>query len=100
MKTKSLAQLHVALLTTALFWTVGARGQTIYSQVATNKLANTWTNLVEKSATAINVATFRNDVAVAWTNDSGGVFDLPTAVSAATTVFRGTYGTNGNKRMQ
>src|SRR4051794_4736640 len=74
-------------------------GQTIYNQATTSSFA-TGTNLVEKSATTLTAATFRTDVATAWTNDTGGVLDLPTAVTLGTTIYRGTYGKNVTKRVQ
>jgi hypothetical protein len=70
-----------------------------YNQATTNNFA-VGPNLVEKSATtAPNViATFSNLVKAAWTTNSGGIFDFPTAVGGSTTLFRGTYA-GGTKRL-
>lgn len=62
-----------------------------YNQGATNNFA-LGANVIEKSATALTATTFRTNVAIAWTNGSGGVLNLPTAVANPTTIYRGTYG--------
>lgn len=74
--------------------------QTIYNQATTNAYASS-TNVVEKSATASpnDVLTFSNAVAVAYAGNTGGVFNLPSSITAGTTVYRGTYGTANGKRL-
>lgn len=90
------------LLTGACFlaiWFAGglAQAQTTYNQALTNNFV-TGANAIEKNATANTAENFRTAVAAAWTNGAGGVFNLPTTVAAATTVYRGVYG--AGKRVQ
>lgn len=95
MKTKIPSSLRGWLFLLALLPAVSSFGQ--YNQGVTNIFA-AGANLIEKSATVLTATTFRNDVAVGWTNGSGGVFNLPTTVANPTTTYRGTYG--NAKRMQ
>lgn len=81
----------------ALFVCGQCLAQTIYTQALTNNFV-TGANVIEKDATAKTAENFRTAVATAWTNGGGGVFNLPTGVAAATTVYRGTYGSG--KRVQ
>jgi hypothetical protein len=89
---------HVFLLVMVAGWLghEAALGQTTYNQAVVSAFA-TGANAIEKDATANTAANFREAVAEAWTNGSGGVFNLPTTVGAGTTVYRGSYG--DGKRM-
>src|SRR3954447_23603248 len=82
--------LPVAIIAGALAHT-SALAQTTYNQ-ATVTTFNPG-NLVEKSATTApnTFNTFSNLVKEAFTTNSGGVFDFPTAVTTGTTLYRGTY---------
>ena len=87
------------LLAGALLPATSSFGQ--YNQNLTSLLAP-GPNVIEKSATPLTLATFKEAVAVAWTNSSGGVLNFPTTIAASTTVFRGhyhtnAYGTNGSR---
>ena len=60
------------------------------------------TGTVDKSATASpnDLAGFTSAVTTAYPSDLGGVFNFSTGVATGTTLFRGTYGTSQNKRLQ
>lgn len=72
-----------------------------YIQVTTRLYApGAGTNFVDSSATAApnDLATFSNAVYSAYADNLGGDFDFPTTFSTAT-IFQGTYGTSGTKRL-
>lgn len=91
MKTKSPFQLNFLLVLLTLLWASNSHG---YVQNVTNILAP-GPNLVEKSATALTLATFQTAVATAWSNNLGGVMNFPTTITPNTNTLRGNYGTNG-----
>ena len=100
MNVKPLSKLNACLLAATLFTAVNSFAD--YAQNATNVFAP-GPNVIEKSATnTYTTATFQSDVAQAWNNNSGGVFNFPTGVATATTIYRAVYGTNtsSGKRMQ
>jgi hypothetical protein len=66
-----------------------------YNQATVSAFA-TGANVIETDATTNSAASFRTNVANAWTNGTGGVMNFPTAISLGTTLFRGTYG-NGKR---
>lgn len=95
MKIQIPTKLRAWLFLLTLLPAVPSFGQ--YNQGATNNFA-LGANLIEKSATVLTATTFRTNVAIAWTNGTGGVLNLPTTVANPTTIYRGNY-SNG-KRFQ
>jgi hypothetical protein len=72
-----------------------------YIQATTSVYApGAGTNFVDSSATVApnDLATFSNAVYSAFADNLGGDFDFPTTFTSAT-VFQGTYGANGTKRL-